>query len=244
MDTKTLTVPVIVTLLAGGMFITGKYVEQQDYSPVLISVDGRGEVNASPDIAQLSFGVQTERHPTAEEAMTELSEKMNAIVDAVKALDIEEKDIVTQNLSLYPSYDWNEGVREDQGFEANQSLSVKVRDLDKIGAVLSAATTAGANQAGGVSFTIDDPEELQAQARELAIKDAEAKAKVLAAQLGKRLGDIKSYSEGGYGGTPPMPYMAREAVMMDVGVEEMKAVPVPTGEQEIVISVNLTYEVR
>jgi hypothetical protein len=243
MDTKSLTVPVIVTLLAGGMFVLGKYVERQDFSPVLVSVEGRGEMTASPDIAALSFGVQTKRHPTAEAAMADLAAQMNAIVDGVKAQGIEDKDVVTQNLSLYPSYDWTEqGTRKDQGFEANQNLSVKVRDLDKIGAVLSAATDAGANQVGGVSFTIDDPEELQAEAREKAITDAEEKAKVLAAQLGKRLGKIRSYSEGGYGGTPPMPYMsgvmAREEAAMD------SAVPVPTGEQEIVVTVSLTYEVK
>ncbi len=242
MEMKSIVVSVLVTLLGGGMFVFGKYVERQDFSPVLISVEGRGEVTAVPDIAEVSFGVQTDRLGTAEKAMAQLSDKMNAVVAAVKAAGIEEKDITTQNLSLYPSYDWKEGVRIDQGFEANQSLQVKVRDLSNIGAILAAATSAGANQAGGVSFTIDDPEMLQAQAREKAITDAEAKAQVLARQLKKRIVKMKGYSEGG-GGVPPIVF-AEKAMLRADGVDAAMPAPVPAGEQEVVVTVSLMYEVK
>lgn len=235
--------PIVVALVAGGAYIVGKNIEARGYNPVLVTVDGRGEVTASPDIGELNFGVQTERHSSAEEAMEELSTKMNAIVAAVKAQGIADKDVITQNLSLYPSYDWDEGERINQGFEANQSLRVKVRDMDNIGTVLSAATSAGANQAGGVSFTIDDPEDLQAEARTKAIENAEEKAEVLAAQLGKRLGEIRNYSEGSSGGMPPMPYMARDAMAVEESVAQ-NAVPVPTGEQEVTVNVNITYELK
>ena len=231
-------------LLAGGMFVLGKYIERQDFSPVTISVQGRGEVTATPDIAELTFGVDTQRQPSAEAAMNVLSAKMTAVIDAVKQQGIEEKDIATQNLSLQPSYDWDEGTRTDRGFEANQSLRVKIRDLTKIGQILTAATSEGANQAGGVSFTIDDPENLQAAAREEAIANASEKAKALAAQLGKQLGKMKGFSEGGGEVPTPYPY-AFDTAMMRGGVGgAAEAIPVPSGEQEVVVTVMMTYELQ
>jgi len=234
--------PIVVVIIAGGSYIYGKTVEARP-EPAMISVAGEGKVNAAPDIAQLSFGVQTGRQPTAQGAMEMLAEDMNSIVDAVKALGIEDKDISTQYLNLNPAYDWLDGRQVERGFEASQSLIVKVRDLDQISDVLDAAVSDGANQAGSVSFTIDDPAELQAEAREEAIQDAEEKAKVLADQLGVRLGKIRNFSEG-YSGMPPMPHMER-AMTMDaaVGGEMVKAVPLPAGEQEVQITVSITYEV-
>ncbi len=164
-----------------------------------ISVSGEGKVMANPDIGELNFGVQTGRQETAEEAMKILADKMTAVIDAVKAQGVEDKDIVTQYLNLNPSYDWDEGKRIDQGFEATQNVRVKVRNLDNMTAILGAATSAGANQAGSVNFTIDDPEELRAQAREKAIINGQEKAAALAAQLGKKLGKLKGFGEGGYG---------------------------------------------
>jgi len=231
-----------ITLVAGGIFLVGKYMEQQDFSPVVISVQGEGKVMAAPDIAQVQFGVQTERFPTAEEAMAELSERMNAVIDAVKNEDVDAKDITTQYLSLNPAYDWKEGERVDRGFEANQNLTVKIRDVSKIGDVLAAATTAGANQAGGVSFTIDDPDELRAQARTEALADAEGKAEKLAGQLGKRLGDLRGFSEGGNSVVPPG--IMRMAVDEAVGMGGIASVQVPSGEQEVLVTVSLTYELR
>ncbi|MDD3896355.1 MAG: SIMPL domain-containing protein [Candidatus Peribacteraceae bacterium] len=241
--TKTSTAALLLAiLLAGGMFVLGKYVERQDFSPVTISVQGRGEVTAVPDIAELTFGADTLRQATAEQAMSVLSTKMNAVMDAVKQQGIEEKDITTQNLSLQPSYDWADGKRIDRGFEANQSLRVKIRDLTKIGQVLTAATSAGANQAGGVSFTIDDPENLQVGAREKAIANAEEKARALALQLGKQLGKLKGFSEGGSGVPVPMPSYAMDQALMRGGAVE--SIAVPSGEQEVVVTVMMTYELR
>ena len=237
-------IPITVALVAGGMFLIGKYMEQQDLSPVVVSVQGEGKMSAAPDIAQVQFGMQTGRVTTAEGAMAALAREMNSVIAAVKGEGIDEKDITTQNLSLRPAYDWKDGERIDRGFEASQNLLVKVRDVSKIGAVLTAATKSGANQAGGVSFTIDDPDELRAQARTEAIADAEAKAKILAEQLGKRVGALRSYSEDG-GSMPPAVYrMAmNEAVGIGGGGGD-GGVPVPSGEQEVRVTVSLSYELN
>lgn len=222
------------------MYLAGQYMDQNDLSPVQITVSGEGRVMANPDIAQVSFGVQTGRVKTAEDAMKMLSKKMNSVVKAVKAQGIEEKDIKTQSLSLNPAYDWVDGKRVDRGFEARQNLSVKIRELDAIGKVLSAVAGAGANQVGGVSFTIDDPEVLREQAREKAIVNAKEKARGLAYQLGKDLGELRGFSEGG-GYVPHLRYAKTEMLMMEDAAE---ALPVPTGEQEVNVNVSLTYELN
>ena len=232
--------PIAVALLIGGMYIVGKFVETRT-EPAMISVIGEGKVYAVPDIAELSFGVQTGRLPTAQDAMQKLQKDMNAVFEAVKAKGIEEKDIRTENLSLNPAYDWEDGKQTSRGFEANQSLRVKIRDLGKIGEVLSVATTAGANQAGGVSFTIDDPESLRVQAREKALAKAREKAATLASQLGVHLWKFKGFVEGG-GGLPPPIFERSMAVGMGAGGGE--PLPVPGGEQEVSVTVTLTYEVR
>lgn len=235
--------PLLVALVAGGMYVAGKYVETRHMDQFTISVQGQGKVYATPDIATLNFGVQTGRQKTADAAMKMLSDNMNKVFDAVKAAGVEEKDISTQYLSLNPSYDWNEGRRIDQGFEANQSLTVKVRDLSKISTVLDAAVRAGANQAGSVGFTIDDPDVLKAQAREEAIADAKMKAQKLAAELGVSLGKMQGFWEdiGGYGGGP---VMMRAEAMDGAGGGGYAPTPVPAGEQEVQVNVNITYKIR
>jgi len=232
----------LLALVLGGSFVVGKYVETRDAEPTVVSVTGEGRLFGVPDIAEVNFGVNTGRHKTAERAMATLKEKMSAVFEAVKSQGVEEKDIRTQYLSLNPAYDWMEGKRIDRGFEASQSLRVKVRDLDTISAVLQSAVSQGANQAGGVTFTIDDPDVLRAKARKDAITDAEAKAKILAGQLGQSLGRIKGFSEGG-GGYPPMPMMARGGMMMESMAMD-KALPIPAGEQEIVVNVTISYELK
>src|SRR3989338_7087271 len=235
--------PIAVAVIVGGMYIAGKYVETRDATPTVISVNGEGKVFAAPDIAELSFGVQTGPMRTSKEAVAKLKINMDAVIAAVKKEGIEEKDIRNQQLSLNPMYDWNDGNQTLRGYEAIQTLIVKVRDLDKVGDVLSAATNAGANQVGGVNFTIDDPEALRAEARQKAIDQAEAKAEELADALGMSLGKLKGFSEGG-GYAPPMPYMARGMVAADAMMAKEESLQVPEGEQEINVNVALTYELR
>ncbi len=238
-------IPILVALILGGLFVVGKYVEARGIDRPSISVDAEGKVMARPDIAQLAFGVQTDRKKTAQDAMTSLTERMNSIVETVKAAGVEEKDISTQALWLNPAYDYTEGKRIDRGFEAGQNLQVKVRKLDKIGDVLNAAVSKGANQVGSVSFTIDDPEDLRAQAREMAITKAKAKAAKLAAQLGKSLGKLKAFNEG------YVPYAVNydransmKVETLGIGGGEAPAPVVPTGEQEVSVTVALTYELK
>ena len=151
-----------------GTSSTGRNEEQ-----TVIRVTGEGEVFVAPDVGYINIGVRSKGN-TVSEAIASNNELAKSIQASLLEQGVEEKDIRTQYLSLNPSYDWNDGRRVDEGFEANQSLVVKVRDLEKISEVLDAGVKSGANQAGSVNFTIDDPSENPAaQLSGLPIKAAE-----------------------------------------------------------------------
>lgn len=232
-------------IIIGSFYVYGKKIETKDIAPTTISVSGEGKANAPPDIASLSFGVIVQRQSTAKAAMDQLGKSMQMVLDAVKKAGVEDKDIRTEGLSLNPAYDWKDGRQIMRGFDASQSLRVKVRDLDKVSDVLAAATNAGANQAGGVSFIVDDPEKARAEAREEAIEQTQEKAKILAGQLGMRLGKLKNFSEGG-GVPPPMPYFARDMALEKAGIGGggVEPTPLPAGEEELTVQVTLTYELK
>ncbi|NOS67477.1 MAG: SIMPL domain-containing protein [Candidatus Peribacteraceae bacterium] len=233
----------LAVAIGGGFYVYGKKIEVKDVAPTLISVTGEGKANATPDIAELTFGIQIQRQPTAKAAMDQLGKGMTAVFEAVKKAGIEEKDISTAGLSLNPAYDWNEGRQIMRGFDASQSLRVKVRDLDAVSDVLAAATNAGANQAGGVSFIVDEPEKSRAEARQEAITLAQQKAQTLAKQLGMSLGELKSFNEGG-GYVPPIMYGRDATAAMAEKSMDVTATPLPAGEQEVNVQVTLTYELR
>ncbi len=231
--------PIIVVLLGGLLFIGGKFVESYDPNPTLITVSGDGKVSGAPDIAEVSLGVQTGPMATSKAAMTTLETDMTKVLASIKGMGIEDKDIRTQQVSLNPIYDWTTGKQTLKGYEATQSVVVKVRDLDKVGDVISGASSHGANQVGGVTFTMDDPDRFRASARAEAIAEAKAKAQRLADDLGMRLGNVKGFSEdGGY--DPPAPYMMRGFGDMT----EKESLPVPEGEQDVTVTVTLTYELK
>lgn len=229
--------------IGGAFYLAGKHIETDAVRnpPLTISVSGEGKVMGTPDIAHLSFGVQTERLPTAEAATADLAKRMEKVIDAVENQGINKADVSTQSLSLYPMYDYTENGSVLRGYQASQSLSVKVRDTAKVGDVLTLAAKQGANQIGGVSFGIDDPDALRDQARTEAIAEAEEKARELAGQLGYSLGRMTGFTEGGGGYYPPTMY-ARNA-MAGMAADEAK-LEVPMGDQEVQITVTLTYELR
>lgn len=236
---------ILAVVIGGGFYVYGKHVDRQPttVSPGTISVTGEGKIAVSPDIAEMSFGVTTGVQTTAKAASDTVAADMQKILAAVKATGVLDKDITTESFQLSPSYDWTDGRQRLRGYEASQSLRVKVRDLDKVGDVLTAATDNGANQAGGVSFTLDNPEGKKDEARTEAIADAKKKAENLAKQLGQTLGDVQSFSENGGGWYPPVMYAARTESYGVGGAMEDKAV-LPSGEQDLTVTVNITYELR
>jgi len=226
-----------------------------------VSFSGEGKIFAVPDIAVVSFSILTEAK-TSKAAQDSNSTKSKTVVDFLKSQKIEEKDIKTTGYNIYPQYSYPRPVplplgievqnAPDQsypqyydsnpkitGYQVIQSFEVKVRDLEKVSAVLDGLVSAGANQVNNLGFRIDDEEKLKDQAREIAIKDAKEKANTLKKQIGIRLGKIVNYQEGGY--YPPI-YFKAEA--MDSGGGGSGGPSVPTGENEIVINVTITYQIK
>jgi hypothetical protein len=210
------------------------------------SVTGSGTVYAKADIANLEIGLKSGVKKTALEASNESSKKMSAIIETVKSLGVEEKDIKTSGYSLSPSYNWtNARGQELIGYEVNQNISLKIRDLGKIGEIISKTTEKGANQIGGVNFTIDDEYELRNQARELAIEKAKEKAMLIAEQSGMKLGEVKSVYENDNRSITPVAYSNAKMMNMAGGVsEEIVIQEIQSGQNEIRVEVTLVYEVK
>lgn len=219
-----------------------------------INVTGQGEVFAVPDTATFSVTVQEEAKEVAD-AQEIATKKANDIIAYLKGEGVEEKDIKTADYSVYPQYDYLQdsvcregycqpGKQVLRGFQVSQTLTIKVRDTEIAGDLLSGVGSLGASNVSGLSFTIDDEDELKSEAREMAIEEAREKAEELANQLGVSIVRVVGFSEDGY--YPPVPYMARGAAMDMAVAQESKAVApeLPAGENKIVSNVNVTYEIR
>ena len=139
-----------------------------------ISLSGHGEVRAVPDVAQISIGV-TSSGLTAREALTSNTSAMKALMALLGTSGIDGKDIATSNFSVGPRYDYGQnGATPPKivGYDVNNMVTVVVRKLDSLGAVLDAAVTAGSNQIQGISFSISKPDAMLDEARKDALADA------------------------------------------------------------------------
>lgn len=218
-----------------------------------ITVSGTGEVFAVPDTATFNVSVQEEAKEVSD-AQDAATEKSNAIYAYLKKEGVDEKDIRTTDYSVYPQYEWETkvcaggycppgGEQILTGFQVSQTLTVKVRDTKKAGDLLSGVGSLGASTVSGLSFTIDDEDALKQEARTMAIEEARAKADELSKELGVRIVRVVGFNEneGGY----PAPYAyGRGGVAMDVMESKAVAPEIPVGENKIVSSVSVTYEIR
>lgn len=206
-----------------------------------VSFSGEGKVVAKPDIAKINLSIVTDAL-TSKVAQDENSKKSKALTDYLKKQNVDDKDIKTTGYNIYPQYRYPQygGQPTITGYQVNQSMEVKVRDLSKVSNVLDGVVSAGANQINGLSFEIDNPEALKAEARGKAIADAKKKASELKNQVGISLGKIVNFSEntGGY----PMPiYYDTKGMGMGGGGGGPS---VPTGENEITVNISITYQIK
>ena len=206
-----------------------------------INVSGQGKVFAKPDIGQVDLSVVTQAD-TVVKAVAENNDKINKINQAMKELGIKEDDLKTAAYNINPNYQYTSGKSVIIGYEISQTLQVKIRDLSKTGQILEKSAGLGANQVGSLVFTIDDSSKIKDEARKKAIDEAKIKAKELENSLGIKLGRIIGLNE----------YAVDQAgqVSYGIGGAEGKGgggVPVPAiqpGQNEIVINVDLTYEIK
>ncbi len=207
-----------------------------------VSVAGIGKVSYMPDVAKINFGVQVDKAKSAEEALNTLNANIDKVMKALTDLGIEQKNITTQNYSLYPQYDYIDGVSKPAGYSASQQVTVKIEKFAEkdnlVGRAIAEVTKAGVNQINGISFEAADIESLKTEAKQKAIADAKEKAKVMAKNTGVRLGKIIGWWENYY---PVDSYMDGKGGMMNEGVSSAS---VPSGQYEVTVEINLNYKIK
>jgi uncharacterized protein len=205
-----------------------------------LDVSATGEVTRVPDVAIISAGVVT-RSATATAAIQENATRMERVRAALRRAGIADRDIQTSNISLNPEYRYGENQPPQLvGYTAQNSVSVRFRDIRNTGRILDALVAQGANQIHGPSLTIDQPEAALDEARTRAIAVGRARADLYARALGMRVVRLLSVSEGGgYAVPPPMPGV----VMMEArgAAADTKIDP---GEQKLEVTLSMSFELR
>ena len=154
----------------------------------LVTVTGEATVAVAPDAAVIRIGV-TSQDKTAREASDANAKQMTAVLAAIKDTGVADRDMQTSRLSLQPQYDPNKsGTARLIGFQVTNQVTVKIRDIDKLPAVLDRAIAAGANEMSGIEFVVSEQSKLLDQARDEAIADAHRKAELYAKAAGGKLG--------------------------------------------------------
>lgn len=222
------------------LYLDFKASEQQNQNQ--ISITGEGKVYATPDIAAVTLGIETNGASVKEITQKNVA-AMNKIIEELKNLSIEDKDLQTTQYSVSPQYNWTEKEgRIPDGYTITQNVEVKIRDFDKISDVLAVGTENGANIVSSLQFKVDDENQFKSEARAKAIEQAKEKAKVLAQQAGIKLGDIVNVYENYY--SPTSSYSEK---YLGMGSAEDVSIAVPqiqVGEREIAVTVNLVYKIK
>jgi len=199
-------------------------------------VTGEGKETVIPNVAEIKIGLIT-KGKDLNSIQKENSEKMNKVIDYLKKQGIKDDDIKTENYSINPEYNYKTTPPSIVGYVIEQNLSVKIRDLSKIGEILNNVVKNGANQVSGPTFTLDDPEIYLEKAREKAIIDAKQKAEKIAKTAGFKLGKIISISEN----PQPAPI---SFYSMSTKVQPTFAPEIQPGSQEVKVQVTITYEIK
>jgi hypothetical protein len=230
----------VIIIISGILTFTGRGKTGINGNNNVISFTGEGKISTKPDMAFVDFSVVTQGIQLAD-VQNKNSEKMNKVVEFLKGFGVEEKDIKTTNYNLYPQYTYeNNRIPQIMGYQISQTLSVKIKQLDKVGEVMEKVVGMGINQVNSLYFGVENDEELKEQARKMAIDNAKAKAEVLAKELGIRLGKLTNFYENTSGYPVPM-YDSYKATGMGGGEGSPN---IQTGENEIIVNITLNYEVK
>lgn len=234
-----------VLLLAGGLLIPSVSSAQVPPPPSrAINVVGEGTASLAPDMAVINLAV-TQMEETAQAALAKNNDAVRAVLDALKADGVAERDIQTGELSIFPRYSDRQPTPQNSnpqpvivGYQVTNSVTVRVRDLPKLGGLIDKSVKLGVNQGGQITFTNQDPKEAYQEARRKAVASAMEKAKTLAEAAGVNLGPVISISETNLQPLAPAPMM-RMAM-----AKEADSVPVSGGENTYSVSVELRFDIR
>lgn len=233
-------IPCLVVLLAlGAAGCTQVVTSPLPQQNTGIWVTGQGEVMVIPDIAELCLGIEAQAD-TVSEAQAQASEAMDKVMEALKDNGVDEKDIQTQQFSIYPVTRWiNEsGEEEIVGYRVTNMVLAKIREVDKAGIIIDAVAKAGGDltRIQSISFSVDDPTPYYEEARGKAMEDAMNKATQLATSAGAQLGKLTYISEGAA-------YVPRYFAEMG-GNEASSPTPISPGELKITVNVQVVYEIK
>ena len=203
-----------------------------------LNLSAYGEVKVAPDMATITFGVQTEA-PTAQAAMADNARRMQEVFAALSRAGIADRDIQTSGLNLSAQYDYqNDQPPRLRGYQASNQVTVIINDLTKVGTTADAVVGAGVNQINGIAFGLKDPKAAEDQARVLAVRALQDKARLYAQALGVELGSVRSLNEGGgYTPQPPVVFAGARMAMADSA-----STPVSAGELTVRIDITGTYD--
>jgi len=230
-----------LALPAGHAFAQAPEPEQR-----LMSMSGVGTVQASPDMANITLGVVSENE-SAREALSANSRSMARVLDTLKEEGLEPRDLQTSGFSLEPvfsqpppGYDHSRPFRpEIVAYRVHNNVTVRVRELDRVGAILDLVVTLGANSVSGPVFKVEDSKPLEDKARVAAVRDARRKAELYAGAADVTLGPImridESYSR------PPQPFQAAPMMRMEAADG---SVPIESGELTFEAQVTVSWELR
>lgn len=213
-----------------------------------VRVTGEGEARAAPDLAIVQLTVLRTAE-AADAALSEANEAASAVAEAMRSFEIEDRDLQTGGLSITPQYryenrpDGTSVPPEIIGYEVRNSLTVRVRDLDRLGEILDRAVELGVNQGGDINFQIEDTSDLENEARRDAFEQARRSAQTLAEAAGRTLGAATAISDesASYAPPPPMPMMARS---MMAEAAPGGSVPVEIGENTVTTRVQVVFELN
>jgi uncharacterized protein YggE len=224
-----------LSIIAAAVALLGAPALAQPAPPPAISVIGEASVSVAPDQAQIDGGVTSDAK-TAREAAETNNAAMGKVLQALKGAGIEEKDYQTSRLSLQPQYAPNRtGPSPVTGYRASNRVTIRVRDVTKVASVIDVLVGAGANDIGGINFTISQPSKHLDDAREKAVADARRKAEIYAKAAGVTLGEPLSISEEG---APAPLFRGKMAAPMAAGA------PVAQGEETLSVTVSVSWAIK
>jgi hypothetical protein len=239
MRTKIL-IPTLILIAAVILSACSASVQLGQTQPRTLNVNGNAQVILAPDIAYVSIGVHSEAK-TAADAVASNNAQTQAVIDAIKAQGVDAKDIQTTNFSVYQQEKFAPtGESLGAFFMADNTVYVTMRDITKIGDILDAAISAGANNIYGITFDVENKEAALATGRDQAMADAQAQAEQLAKAAGATLGEVQSIS---YYSSAPSPIYYDNKVA-PAGVGGGGSVPISTGQLTLTVTVSVMYSLK
>jgi uncharacterized protein YggE len=233
-------IPTILIIAAVALSACSASIQLGQSQPRTISVTGNSQVIMTPDIAYVSIGVHSEAK-TATEAVASNNTQTQAVIDAIKAQGVDAKDIQTTNFSVYQQEKFTPtGESLGTFFMADNTVYVTMRDITKIGDILDAAISAGANNIYGITFDVQKKDAALATGRDQAMADANTQAQELAKAAGTTLGDVQSISY--YSSSPSPIYYDNKAA--PAGVGGGGSVPISAGQLTLTVSVSVVYGIK